>query len=213
MADSTHMKLILTIPFILMIALQACSSQEFSGDSGTQRVVKPKPPIKTGPNADIPLKEDKPVTPDSNQVITDDGGKELKCDPNSMESDPNATESINGPQNLVNIVNGICGAKLSNQYYGNGSVHNDPKTANTVCRFKGYKTGQVTNSGKYFSPHDNFIGMWEGQDVTTVTDFSTITGSFNVYKATKSNNRMLGLTCKGKLKAVCVPKTQTINCK
>lgn len=197
---------------IIMLALQACSTQEFSGDAGAQRVVKPKPPVKTTPNTDIPLQQDKPVTPSSDRVV-DDGGTALKCDPNSMESDPNATESINGAQNLVNIVNGICGAKLSNQYYGNGSVHNDPKTANAVCRFKGYKTGQVTNSGTYFSPHDNFVGMWEGQDVTTVTDFSTITGSFNVYKATKSNKRMLGLTCRGKLKAVCVPKTQTINCK
>ncbi len=197
---------------VLALILASCSTQEFAGDAGSQRVVKPKTPPKTNPSEDITLQEGKPKDP-QNELVTDDGGKSLTCDPNSMESDPNATESINGPQNLVNIVNGICGAKLSNQYYGNGSVHNDPKTANTVCRFKGYKTGQVTNSGKYFSPHDNFIGMWEGQDVTTVTDFSTITGSFNVYKATRSNNRMLGLTCKGKLKAVCVPKTQTINCK
>jgi hypothetical protein len=55
--------------------------------------------------------------------------------------------------------------------------------------------------------------MWEGQDVTAVTDLSPITGSFNVYKATKSNNKMMALTCRGKLKAVCVPKVQTINCK
>jgi hypothetical protein len=130
-----------------------------------------------------------------------------------MVLDPNATESINGAQNLVNIVNGICGAKLSNQYYGNGSVHNDQKTANAVCRFKGYNKGQVTSSGKYFSPRDNFIGMWEGQDVTTVTDLSPISGSFNVYKADKSNKRMMALTCTGKLKAACVPKAQTINCK
>lgn len=203
-----------SIFLILMLGLQACSTQEFSGDAGTQRVVKPKPPIKTGPNADIPLKEDKPVTPDSNQIITDDGGKALKCDPKSMVLDPNATEAINGSQTLVNIVNGVCGAKLLNQYYGNGSVHHDAQTANAVCRFKGYQTGQLTQRpGKYTTPADNFIGMWEGQDVTTVTDFSPISGSFNVYKATKSNNKMMGVTCKGRLKAECVPKVQAINCK
>jgi hypothetical protein len=208
------MQIGILISWILMLALQACSTQEFSGDAGTQRVVKPKPSIKTGPNADIPLKEDNPVTPDSSQVIVDDGGKELKCDPNSMVSDPNATETISGPQNLVNIVNGVCGQKLLNQYYGNGSVHHDSKTANAVCRFKGYQTGQLTQKpGKYTTPGNNFIGMWEGQDVTAVTDLSPITGSFNVYKATKSNNKMMALTCRGKLKAVCVPKVQTINCK
>jgi len=197
---------------VLVLILASCSTQEFAGDAGSQRVVKPKTPPKTNPSEDITLQEGKPKDP-QNELVTDDGGKSLTCDPNSMVDDPNASESIGGAQNLVNIVNGICGAKLSNQYYGNGSVHNDPKTANAVCRFKGYKTGQVTKSGTYFSPRDNFIGMWEGVDVSTVTDLSPISGVFKVYKATHSNKRMMGLSCKGKLKAACVPKAQTINCK
>lgn len=130
-----------------------------------------------------------------------------------MVQDPAASENLGGRQALVNFVNTICGAKLINDFYGAGAVHSDQNTADALCRFKGYLRGTITATGKYSTPHDNFIGTWRGPNPGTMGPFDPLNGELVVEGALTSNRLMDGLTCTGKVKAACIPKKQDIKCR
>lgn len=196
---------------LLSAGVYSCSDSEFSGDSGsnfTKKVGTQKP----RPGSGTPLGDGDPST-DKPGLNGDDGGKANICDPNAMIEDANATERFTSRQVIVNVINGVCkSTPLSNNYHGAGAAHNDQKTADAICRFKGYKSGTITTAGRYHSCGDNFIGRWEGPDVSTILDFKEISGSIRAYGACTSNSTIDVLTCKGKLSAACVPKAQDIKC-
>lgn len=195
-----------------LIFTLGCASGEFAGDSGNAIQKKPIKNGKTGGGSGKTSDSDAGKDP-SNSLDTDDGGSAKICDPKAMVVDENASESFNSRQAIVNVINAACKSNpLSNDYHIAGAAFNNALTANAICRFRGFKSGTIVRPGRYHSPHDNFIGKWEGPDVSTVADLTKISGKIQRYGATGNNSTIDQLTCKGKLNAACLPKAQEIHC-
>lgn len=176
----------------VLLGLQACSTQDFSGDAGTQRVVKSKPPIKTGPNKDIPLEEDKPVTP-SSEIVVDDGGAALKCDPTKMVEDPNAvyqwSSKLRAGDDISWFVNSF------NRYtrVNVGALFFDAATAKFACQLNGYLDQIGFTEGSFASPGNNNTYRWE----------PTQRKLLQVNAASSGNKTLKTYSCRGKLKDPC----------
>ncbi len=72
-----------------------------------------------------------------------------------------------------------------------GALHNDPDTANFICKLNGFAGGVVTAAGQFNSPN-NYIFRWDaGLKVLAPAG------------ALSDNNSIRGYLCKGKLQNVC----------
>jgi hypothetical protein len=201
----------------------ACKEVNFSSGDGAQRQpvkktpdpytptpqIDPQPPVPPTTQYPTPQIPPGPILPNPMPQIP----QQQPCNPASYVMDPNVSQPMGGRRDLVNLVNAVCGPKLSNNFYGAGAIHSDQTMADVLCRFSGFQKGIITKTGKYSSPGDNFVGTWVGSAPNLMGPFDPLSGELRVASARTANSLMDGLTCVGRVRPECVPKAQLVNCR
>jgi hypothetical protein len=181
----------LAIGFAVM-AIVACSNQEFAGGADAAAVPvkkKPLPPI----TPITPTKIDGPTT--GTEIKTDDGGTitQKDCADGKAVEDPNAafakTLTLRAGDDISGFINGF------NRYtrVNVGAMYFDANTAKFVCQLHGFVGGVATEQGSFRSPDNNNIYRWEP---TTKKLLQANAGG-------SGNRTIKAYSCKGKLKDPC----------
>ena len=180
----------LAIGFAVM-AIVACSNQEFAGGGGTAAVpVKKKPLV-----PDTPTKIDDPTT--GPQIKTDDGGTvtQKDCAEGKAVEDPNATFAktltLRAGDDIAPLINNTKVKRYTNVHVG--AMYFDANTAKFVCQLEGYVGGVTTAQGSFHSAGDNNIYRWEPASKKLLEANAGVSG----------NKTIKGYSCKGKLKDPC----------
>lgn len=134
--------------------------------------------------------------------IQTEEGEKVDCDNNAEKiAAGNETFAFNTEAEVRTFVNERCKTGISAKFDGAGAVGTDADTAETVCNLKGYKTATVQETGKYSSPHNNFIAYWDkGQT------------KFILAGASGRNSKIKRLLCAEKFKKQCHDESKKVDC-
>ena len=178
----------LAIGFAVM-AIVACSNQEFAGGADAGKVpVKKKPLV-----PDTSTKIDDPTT--EPQIKTEDGGTvtQKDCAEGKAVEDPNATLAktlkLRAGDDIKPFINNF----KRYTHVTVGAMYFDANTAKFVCQLEGYLGGVATAQGSFHSPDNNNIYRWEPTTKKLVQANAGVSG----------NETIKAYSCRGKLKDPC----------
>ncbi len=206
------------LAFCLLFAV-SCNSSDFAGASKTS--APKKKPVEKGKD----LGDDPEDNPDDDELeeSKDEGEDELGNDESKSDPDEDLeiddAEKVNCDKDEEKIdaagtpftftdegqirtfVNERCKTGISAKFDGAGAVGSDQATATAVCNLKGYKTATINSTGKYSSPHDNFIAYWDDAQK-----------KFLLVGASGRNSKVNNLGCSEKFKTQCHDDKKKIDC-
>jgi hypothetical protein len=204
---------------LLIAALAACNSSDFSGNASSQKKKNTRPEstgasVDGDDNNDDGYDKTESGDPDDelegggsggnpkDDIEIDDEEKKVNCEDENEAVDP-AGESFtfNTEAEARTFVNERCKTGISAKFDGAGAVGTDPETIKAVCNLKGYRTANLQEAGKYSSPHDNFIAYWDPAGT-----------KFLLAGASGRNSKIKRLLCTEKFKKQCHDPGKKIDC-